>query len=214
MDWQTLKQDKGKNVQEYTQEFRKRALILGIPLYKQETLLKYIGGLHDYLKHTILMLNLTNLDEVSVQAIHLELGRRNDHGSFFLESIQLKEGKNNKKEKFKRIAIVKKEKRTCTHGKKEGHDEDHCWILHPEMKTKKYANNGKNKTTTATIQQNLGSDSGDETIITPMGVRGISSIVSTSSSSPKSEIVDDKRNELFHIKVITKHVKIDTLVDS
>jgi hypothetical protein len=125
MDWQTLKQDKVKNVQEYTQEFRKRAL--AFHLYTQETLLKYIGGLHDYLKHTILMLNPTNLDEVSVQ-----------------------------------------------------HD--------------------------------LGSDSCDETMITTMGVRGIASIASTSSS--KSEIVNDKRNKLFYIRVITKHVKIDTLVDS
>ena len=66
MNWQSLKQEKGQSVQEYTQEFRKKALILGIPLYTQETLLKYIGGLHEILRHTILMFNPTNLDEVSV----------------------------------------------------------------------------------------------------------------------------------------------------
>ena len=43
MDWQNLRQGKGQSVQEYTQEFGKRALVLGIPLYTQETLLKYIG---------------------------------------------------------------------------------------------------------------------------------------------------------------------------
>jgi hypothetical protein len=43
MDWKNLRQSKGQSVQEYTQEFQKRALILGIPLYTQETLLKYIG---------------------------------------------------------------------------------------------------------------------------------------------------------------------------
>jgi hypothetical protein len=59
MDWQTLRQDKGQSVHEYTQDFRKRALILGIPLYTQETLLKYIGVLHDYSKHTIIMFNPT-----------------------------------------------------------------------------------------------------------------------------------------------------------
>jgi hypothetical protein len=46
MNWKSLKQAKGQNVQSYTQEFRKKALMLGIPLYTQETLLKYIGGLH------------------------------------------------------------------------------------------------------------------------------------------------------------------------
>ena len=57
MNWQCLRQSKGQSVQEYTQIFRKKDLNLGIPLYTQETLLKYISGLHSYLKHTILMLN-------------------------------------------------------------------------------------------------------------------------------------------------------------
>ena len=35
MDWKNLRQGKGQNVQECTQEFRKRSLILGIPLYTQ-----------------------------------------------------------------------------------------------------------------------------------------------------------------------------------
>jgi hypothetical protein len=72
MDWQNFRQDKGKCVQSYTQEFRRRALILGIDLSSQETLLKYIGGLHSYLRHIILMFNPTNLDEVCVHETHLE----------------------------------------------------------------------------------------------------------------------------------------------
>ena len=66
MSWKTLRQLKGQSVQGYTQEFMKRALILGISLDSPETLLKYIGGLHSYLKHTILMFNPTSIDEVSV----------------------------------------------------------------------------------------------------------------------------------------------------
>jgi hypothetical protein len=54
MDWKNFRQDKGKSVQSYTQEFR-RSLILSIYLSSQETLLKYIGGLNSYLRHTILM---------------------------------------------------------------------------------------------------------------------------------------------------------------
>ena len=49
MSWQNFRQLKGQTVQSYTHEFRKRALLLGIPLDTQETLLKYIGGLHSYL---------------------------------------------------------------------------------------------------------------------------------------------------------------------
>jgi len=77
MSWQTLRQLKGKCVQIYTQGFRKRALILGISLDSPETLLKCIGGLHSYLKHTILMFNPTSIDEVFVQATHAKARGKN-----------------------------------------------------------------------------------------------------------------------------------------
>jgi hypothetical protein len=78
MDWQNYRQAKGKNVQTFTQEFRRRALVLGVDLSSQETLFKYIGALHSYLRHTILMFNPSSLDEVCVQATHLEARGRNE----------------------------------------------------------------------------------------------------------------------------------------
>ena len=60
------------SVQIYTQEFRRRSQILGLDLSSQDTLLKYISGLHSYLRHKIIMFNPTNLDEVCVQTTHLE----------------------------------------------------------------------------------------------------------------------------------------------
>ena len=72
MDRKNLRQGNGQSVQEYTQDFRKRALVFGIPLYTQETLLKYIGGLHSYLRHMILIFNPTSLHEVCVQVTHME----------------------------------------------------------------------------------------------------------------------------------------------
>jgi hypothetical protein len=78
IDWQNLRQAKGKYVQSFTQEFKRRALVLGIDFSSQETLLKYIRGLHRYLRHTILMFNPSNLDEVCVHASHLEARGRNE----------------------------------------------------------------------------------------------------------------------------------------
>ena len=90
MDWKNLRQGKGQNVQEYTQEFIKRALILGIPIYTPETLLKFIGGLHSYLHYTILMFNPTNLYEVCVQATHIESKGKSVHDFSSAESSQSK----------------------------------------------------------------------------------------------------------------------------
>jgi len=66
MDWKNFTQAKGQNVKSYTQEYRKIDSMLGLYLSYQDTLLKYIGGLHNYLRHTILMFNPTKLDEVCV----------------------------------------------------------------------------------------------------------------------------------------------------
>jgi hypothetical protein len=77
MNWKNFGQAKGKDVQSFTQEFRRRALVLGVDLSSQDTLLKYIGALHSYLRHTILMFNHSNLDEVCAQATHLEARGRN-----------------------------------------------------------------------------------------------------------------------------------------
>ena len=74
-------------MQDYASEFRKKSLMFCNHSYTLETLLKYVGGLHYYLRHRILMFNPTNIDEVSVQDIHLEASTRNDHSSSLKESL-------------------------------------------------------------------------------------------------------------------------------
>ena len=82
------------------------------------------------------------------------------------------------------------------------------------MKPKKFC--GKEKKNVAAIQQDLGSDSGDETIVITTGIKGKYSEASTSNSSQSvdNENNERERNELFHIRVISKHNKVDTLFDS
>jgi hypothetical protein len=165
------------------------------------------------------MFNPSNLDEVCVQATHLEArGRNETHEGNKKPFSHGDKGKRKFKGNGKKNDVVKKEgeKFTCKHCSKDGHDEDHCWKLHPERRPKKFGNKGKSKTV-ATIQHDLGSDSGDETKITAMGYQGKDSIASTSSSSNSNlnETRQEKeRIELFHIRVVSKHTKIDTLFDN
>jgi hypothetical protein len=221
MEWQNFRKAKGQNVQSFTQEFRRRALVLGVDLSSQETLLKYIGALHSYLRHTILMFNPTNLDEACVQATHLEARGRNDsHEGFKKTFSHGDKGKKKFKGNGRKNVAVKKEgeKFTCKHCSKDGHDEDHCWKLHLERRPKKFGNNNKGKSKTfATVLQDLGSNSGDETKITAMGYQGNSFVASTRSSSNANVNVTQQektRIENFHIRVVSKHTKIDTLFDS
>jgi hypothetical protein len=208
-------------VQRFTQDFRRRDLVLGVDLSSQETFLKYIGALHSYLRHTILMFNPSNLDEICVQATHLEVRRRNDtHEGNKKTFSHGDKGKKKFKGNGRKNVVVKKEgeKFTCKHCSKDGHDEDHCCKLHLERRPKRFGNNNKGKSNTvATIQHDLGSDSDDETKITAMGHQGNGSIARTSSSSNNNINVTQQEKaiiELFHIRVVSKHTKIDTLFDT
>jgi hypothetical protein len=66
MEWKTLRQSKGQTVQSFTEEFRNKSLALNITLDSYETLMKYIGTLHNYILHTFLLFNPTILDKVCV----------------------------------------------------------------------------------------------------------------------------------------------------
>ena len=66
----------------------------------------------------------------------------------------------------------------------------------------------------------MGSDSSDENKITTMGLTGNPSEISSSSTcsasySKYNDVIEKKKRvELFHIRIISKHTKIDTLFDS
>jgi hypothetical protein len=96
--------------------------------------MKYIGALHSYIHHTLILFNPTSIDEVCVQATQLE--NRGKH----VQEYPTKKPSNfpqNTFKKFKRkdknTAIVTREggKPSCTHFNKSGHDEEHCGKLHP-----------------------------------------------------------------------------------
>lgn len=85
------------------------------------------------------------------------------------------------------------------------HDESKCWKLHPELKLKKFQKNKAEKKANTTIQQDLGSDSGDEGKITAMVSIGKTYDTGSSSntsipSSNRNHLNEDKRVELFHIR--------------
>ena len=101
--------------------------------------------------------------------------------------------------KARKANTPQKSKASCTHYKKDGHDDEHCWILYPELRPKKFE--GKKKKTAAAIQKDLGSDSGDETNIAATRIKGKNSEASTSNfaQSTIDEENERKRHELFHI---------------
>jgi hypothetical protein len=57
---------------------------------------------------------------------------------------------------------IKDENPSCKHCKKEGHDEDRCWKVHPEKRLKWFKKKkGRQTVAATTLPTDLGSDSGD-----------------------------------------------------
>jgi hypothetical protein len=115
--------------------------------------LKYIGGIHSYLKPIIIIFNKYNLDGVCVQSTHFESSIKNDKDNLSKNSIYLIVGKHQEKGKMEWTTTMKKEddKHSCSHYKK-GHDDAKCWKLHPELRPNRFGNKKGNKKTTTTIK--------------------------------------------------------------
>jgi len=86
----------------------------------------------------------TTIDLASVNAIHLENRGKNERDNHFKKPpFKPPNGKPKVKGKGKEKKTTSTKKYEgeipyCTHCKKEGHDDDHCWKLYPEKRPKKY----------------------------------------------------------------------------
>jgi hypothetical protein len=96
--------------------------------------MKYIGGLPTHIHNTIFMFGPTNLDEFSVQATYIEAGKTRVGVSG--ESSSRKEEKRKGNGKKENSMKMKEDKLYCKHCKNEGNDDDHCWKLHQEKRSK------------------------------------------------------------------------------
>jgi hypothetical protein len=164
--------------------------------------MKYIRGLPAHIRNIVFMFGPTNLDGVSVQDTYIEVGRESVLGE---SSSSRKEDKRTRHGNGKNAnAVSKKEGNpSCNHCKKEGHDEDRCWQLHPEKRPKWFKEKkGTQIVETTSKPTDLGSDSGDESKISLVSMTG------------KNGEDIDCRSKLFHIRVIMRQTKIDTLIDS
>jgi len=91
------------------------------------------------------MFNPNNLDDVRVQATHLEARGKTTPKEGSKKPFKSKGKEKDFKGKAKKNASIKKEgeKITCKHYSREGHDEAYFWKLHPKMKPKGNKNKGK-----------------------------------------------------------------------
>ena len=76
--------------------------------------------MHSYLRHTLLMFNPSTLDDVCVQATHLESRGKHANDTFVKKSFKFDSKSKGKDKGKKKVATVKKEGEnpTCSHFQK------------------------------------------------------------------------------------------------
>jgi ElaB/YqjD/DUF883 family membrane-anchored ribosome-binding protein len=139
--WQYIRQRDDQNVQDYTTEFRRLALVLGVPLENRETLRMYLGGLRDELREEVDLIPLQDIGEACKRATVFErLNRTRTRGA---AKATPKASLNVAKEEATQEGAHEKTKsKYCKHCKFKGHTTAECWKLHPELAPKKKKDDG------------------------------------------------------------------------
>jgi hypothetical protein len=149
MKRQYLWQEQGQGVQEYTFEFRRQAIQLGISLEEPGVVMKYLGGLFSHIRRQLQLHGVKSIDEASKKALYIELdSKKGEH--------HMGQEETSKRRDKKMTATTEKWKdlnRHCKHCDVDGHMEEKCWKLHPELPPKWLKSKGKAKGSTETKEE-------------------------------------------------------------
>nr|CAD1823571.1 unnamed protein product [Ananas comosus var. bracteatus] len=196
---------------DYTTDFRRQALALGISLDDPQVFRKYTAGLQERINDELRLFGVRDITSASQTTMAIEQKNKLSRGE--KPSRETAEGS----KKFKKNGSKKKGSSDldlyCDHYKVTEHIKDRCWKLHPEMRPKKKDDRGKRTMTTATTSAVLTSDA--PTLIgrinqadTSLSLMAMPKETSLCRSNPT-----DKREELFTFRVQVKNEVIGAIID-
>ncbi|XP_038973019.1 uncharacterized protein LOC120105044 [Phoenix dactylifera] len=210
--WHNLKQRHNQTVQEYTTEFRRLAVTLGISLDNEDVFTKYVAGLHRQIQNEIRLYNATGVSSASGIAMAIELKnkpgeQKASEGVQKGTSNHFRDKKHTRKGKPSSSSNVDK---FCEHCKISGHEKGKCWKLHPELFPKKWKKDDKSKraavTTVFTEAVELGRVEGVD--------KSLSLMVGPKETVSNPPTVPDEKEELFTLRIQVKQEVIEAIVDT
>ncbi|XP_071702891.1 uncharacterized protein [Rutidosis leptorrhynchoides] len=205
--WHNMRQQQGQQVQEYTTEFRRLAVSLGIQIDGEETFTKYVAGLTRSVRTELRLHSVSKISDASGIAMAIEQKNRMSGQRF---DDRTKGGSSNgtfKKEVSKqKTKTITSETRFCDHCKIEGHVKEKCWKADPSLFPKKWSKD-KRKKTTATTRVNEAVELGDVEGVD----KSLALMAKTSGTPTRSEV--DEKEELFSLRIQVKHELVEAIID-
>ncbi|GJW95820.1 hypothetical protein Tco_0175492 [Tanacetum coccineum] len=194
--WHNLRQQRGQSVQEYTAEFQRLAVMLGISTAYEDVFTKYVAGLQRQIQNELRMYSLEDISSASCIAMAIEV--KNINGGTKIE------------ENVKEQALEKKltmtsnsSKLFCGKCQIAGHVEENCWKAHPELFLKKWVKNDRGRHAVATIISNDVVELGQVEEVD----KSLTLMVKQTSGVAK------EKEELFTLKIQVKQELIEAIVD-
>jgi Retrotransposon gag protein len=201
--WHSLRQRRDQSVQDYTTEFRRLAISLGVSLNESSALMKYISGLQQQIGTELRLFPVQDVSSAS--SIVMTLEKKNSRGDRAFGNTKI----GSSKQKMKNVVAsssTTKHEQYCDYCKIKGHTKEKCWKVHPELFPKKWQ---KGKATTTIIQKN-------EPIIVDQ-VQQVDPSLSLMAMPKKIDSESsgeiDKREELFVLKIQVKQEVISAIID-
>ncbi|KAA8535891.1 hypothetical protein F0562_030894 [Nyssa sinensis] len=208
--WHNLRQRYEQTVQEYTTEFRRLAVALGITLDNEEVYTKFVAGLHRSIQGEMRLYQAMNVSQASRIALAIERKNQTDTSRTTGNGKKKEASKPSKKQSPSNSSSSFKSNKYCDHCKILGLEKGKCWKLQPELFPEKWKKDEKGKrtmtVTTTSNQIELGRVEEADKSLSLMAMPK-----ETSSSSPATI---DEKEELFNVRIQIKQEVIGAIVDT
>ncbi|GJW16490.1 hypothetical protein Tco_0020623 [Tanacetum coccineum] len=155
--WHNLRQQRGQTVQEYTTDFRRLAVTLGISINNEDVFTKYVAGLPQQIQTEMRLHTTKNISQASSIAMAIELKNKSSTQKFEESSKGEGSARGQSKKDFKKIGVTQSPNanKYCSNCRIAGHTEEKCWKVHPELFPKKWIKDDRGgRRTTATTHVN------------------------------------------------------------
>jgi hypothetical protein len=208
-----LQKRQGQSMQEFTIEFRKREIHMGVSLKSLDMLVKYLGALFPHIRRKLMLFIPNTIDEASIQAQYKrETSEETNKSSQASRTTRETEKKKNKKKWNEKKIVETTQEETpsiqqCKGCDRKGHTEENCWKLHPEKCPKYFQKKKKKALISVDVEEWVDNTSDLEGNINCTNIHKEVALVSCSHKEEKV------MTELFCIKIHMKQSKVDCLFD-
>ncbi|GKB33513.1 reverse mRNAase [Tanacetum coccineum] len=210
--WHNLIQQRGQTVQEYTMDFRRLAVTLGISINNEDVFTKYVDGLPQQIQ-TEMRLNKKNISQASRIAMAIELKNKSSTQKFEESSKGERSARGQSKKDFKKIGVTQSPNanKYFSNCRIAGHTEEKCWKVHPELFPKKWIKDdrgGRRTTATTHVNDVVELESVQE------ADKSLSLMTKQKEKASNMKGQLDEKEELFTLNIQVKQEVIEAIVDT